>query len=443
MPKTKNRKHRPLLSLQHGKHTALFYGLTILLSYFLVWTITPTLVEPTDETILLRQTFLIFCFISLSLSFLLFFMRSTYRAAIVLFFRCYLIIIQGYGQPGFFTVKLLLGIALLLETGVILQRPFNWILSGIFSGLLIYGQVYNPVLGHSTLFGPEEFAGTDTLLVMLFIFAVVSSCINMMIHHDDVRDKMENSFNTQRDSIIALAEFNANLQSYARRVGHESSDRERNRISREIHDISGYIFTNLIALLNAACSIPPNDQEKLSEILITARRQAHEGLNETRTALRKTRETPIPEEVGVRAIHKIVQIFRQVTGVNVQVNWGNIPHSFSRELNFALYRTIQEALTNAFRHGMATEITIHFLIEKNELKLSVVDNGKGAEEVVKGIGLTGMQERIGNLGGQIRVSNAPGGGFSLNVTVPLSEKEKKGKSEYGKCDDRGRSESLC
>ncbi|MBN2625527.1 MAG: sensor histidine kinase [Spirochaetales bacterium] len=426
MPGSKHRTSQPLLSLQHGKGAALFYGLTILFSYALVWNISPSLVEPADDTVLVRQTFLIFCLFSFSLSLLLFFMRSTYRAAIILFFRCYLIMIQGYGQPGFFTVKLILGIALLLETGIILQRPYNWIFSGIFTGLMIAGQVYNPVFGHSSFFGPEVYASPDALSVMLFLFTVVSFCINMMIHHADVRVITERNFNTQRASMIALAEFNANLQAYAQRVGHESSDRERNRISREIHDISGYIFTNLIALLNAACSIPADDQEKLSEILITARKQAREGLKETRTALRKTRETPIPEEEGVRAIHKIVQIFQQVTGVRVQVNWGNIPHSFSRELNFVLYRTIQEALTNAYRHGMATAITIHFLVEHRELKLSVVDNGKGAEEVVKGIGLTGMQERIGNLDGQIRVSNASGGGFSLNVTVPLDRKEKQG-----------------
>jgi signal transduction histidine kinase len=426
MAEANRRNPQSLLSLTHGKGVALFYGLTIPVSYALVWFIYPTLVEPADDTILVRQTFLIFCLFSLSLSFLLFFMKSTYRAAIILFFRCYLIMIQGYGQPGFFTVKLILGIALLLETGIILQRPYNWTLSGVFTVLMIYGQVYNPVFGHSSFFGHEEYASPEVLLVMFFIFAVVALCINMMIHHADVRVIMERNFNIQRDSMIALAEFNANLQSYARRVGNESSDRERNRISREIHDISGYIFTNLIALLNAACSIPSSDQEKLSEILITARKQAREGLNETRTALRKTRETPIPEEEGVRAIHKIVQIFQQVTGVRVQVNWGNIPHSFSRELNFVIYRTIQEALTNAYRHGMATAITIHFLVERQELRLSVVDNGKGAEEVVKGIGLTGMQERIGNLDGRIRVSNAPGGGFSLNITVPLDRKEKQG-----------------
>ncbi len=423
MPGSKHRTPRPLLFLLHGKTVALFFVLTVLTSYVLVWFITPTLVEPADDTVLVRQAFLSFCLISLSLSLLLLFMRSTYRAALILFFRCYLIIIQGYGQPGYFTVKLLLGIALLLEAGIILQRPYNWILSALFTGFMVYGQVYNPVFGHSSFFGPEVYAGPEVILVMLFIFAVLSFSINMMIHQANIKLKTERNFNTQRDSMKALAEFNANLQSYARRVGNESSDRERNRISREIHDISGYIFTNLIALLNAACSIPANDQEKLSEILITARRQAREGLNETRTALRKTRETPIPEEEGVRAIYKIVEIFQQVTGVKVQVNWGNIPHSFSRELNFALYRTVQEALTNAFRHGMATEVTIHFLIERGDLKLSVVDNGKGAEEVVKGIGLTGMQERIGNLGGRIRVSNAPGGGFSLNVTVPLAKRE--------------------
>lgn len=418
----KRRSAPPLLFLSHGRSVALFYFFTVYLSYLLVWFIAPTLVEPADDTILVRQSFLAFCLISLVLSSILFFMKSTYRAAVILIFRTYLIVVQGYGQSGYFNVKLLLGVALLLETGIILKKPYNRIMSGFFIVLLILGQVYNPLFGHSSFFGPEEYAPPLTLSVMSFLYGVVAICINLMVHHADIKETTERNFIAQRDSMRALAEFNANLQSYARRVDHESSDRERNRISREIHDISGYIFTNLIALLNAACSIPPTDQEKLSDILITARKQAREGLNETRTALRKTRETPIPEEEGLLAINKIVQIFQQVTGVKVQVNWGNIPRSFSRELNFAIYRTIQEALTNAFRHGMATEITIHFLIENRTLKLSVADNGKGAEEVVKGIGLTGMQERVGNLGGEIHVSNVPGGGFNLSVAVPLEEK---------------------
>lgn len=329
--------------------------------------------------------------------------------------------IQGYGLEGFYTLNLVLCLGLLIETGLLLKKPYNIILSSFFILCILSSQRYTILFGHTDRYGQEVFASYNQIIILGFILSSFAAVVITMVNQVDQKEDMQRSLTLQKDTMKALAEFNADLQNYARRIDIESSDRERNRISREIHDISGYIFTNLIALLNAACSIPPEDQLALSDILITARKQAHEGLNETRTALRKTREIPIPEEEGVRAINKIISIFQKVTGVQVSVNWGNTPHSFSREMNFAIYRTIQESLTNAIRHGLATEITIHFLIEQSHLKLTIIDNGQGAESVVKGIGLTGMEERIGNLKGHIHMDNAPGGGFELNVIIPISE----------------------
>jgi two-component system sensor histidine kinase DesK len=62
---------------------------------------------------------------------------------------------------------------------------------------------------------------------------------------------------------------------------------------------------------------------------------------------------------------------------------------------------------------------VSFHVEGEELALTITDNGKGAFEVVKGIGITGMEERLGALGGIVRIGRAPEGGFSLFVQVPL------------------------
>ena len=61
------------------------------------------------------------------------------------------------------------------------------------------------------------------------------------------------------------------------------------------------------------------------------------------------------------------------------------------------------------RHGKATRVRVNFWVEGEELSLTITDNGKGAFEVVKGIGLTGMEERIGALGGSVSVGPRPGG----------------------------------
>jgi signal transduction histidine kinase len=138
-------------------------------------------------------------------------------------------------------------------------------------------------------------------------------------------------------------------------------------------------------------------------------------------ALRKLREEQPGLTNSPRAIFKIVSIFRKITGIEVELSLGNMPHYLSQELNLALYRTVQEALTNAVRHGKANHVRVSFWVNAGELRLTITDNGKGAFEVVKGIGLTGMEERIGALGGTVQIGRAAEGGFSLAVQVPLGE----------------------
>jgi glucose-6-phosphate-specific signal transduction histidine kinase len=118
-------------------------------------------------------------------------------------------------------------------------------------------------------------------------------------------------------------------------------------------------------------------------------------------------------------IYQIVDIFKQVTGTKVELSFSNLPLSFDETLNRSLYRIVQESLTNAIRHGKATEVRLQFWIHEETLKISIHDNGIGAQEITKGIGLTGMEERMSELGGSIKAGNAAEGGFTLNLSIPL------------------------
>jgi signal transduction histidine kinase len=117
----------------------------------------------------------------------------------------------------------------------------------------------------------------------------------------------------------------------------------------------------------------------------------------------------------------MVNSFSRATGLDVEVNWGNAPWSFGDDLNAAVYRLIQESMTNAFRHGRATKIQIRFWITDEKLLIVVHDNGRGANEVHPGIGLTGMTERLAPLGGRLV---AAGGerGFSVRAEIPYGNK---------------------
>jgi len=211
------------------------------------------------------------------------------------------------------------------------------------------------------------------------------------------------------------------LQSYARTIDEEAISSERNRISREIHDISGYRFTNVIALMDAAISMGGKDPDKLQELCFSARTQARDGLIETRRALRALRTDEQYIKNGIQAIYKICAVFHKVTGIDISIESGNIPTTFGPEIDLAVYRLVQEALTNAIRHGRASAVKIYFWIHYETLEIIVQDNGLGAQQVVKGIGLSGMEERLGNLGGTLETESAAEGGFRLKVQIPIKK----------------------
>lgn len=345
--------------------------------------------------------------------------RQTMWLYVILAVRGYLLVVLGYSIGAFLSARLVLGIGLMTEIGVLVAFPHALVTAGLAIAALALAQAVPAILGSSSLVDVLPRPTFDQLAVYCFVLTVVAAAASFLARMAARQREQGELLRNQEGTLDTLAELNLNLQGYARTVDEESSERERNRISREIHDISGYIFTNLIALMDAAGSMPRNDQAGLTDLLITARKTAQEGLRETRLALHKLRDTQQREHNTPRAIFKIVSIFRKITGLEVMLSLGNLPNFLGPHLNLALYRTVQEALTNAVRHGKATRIRVIFWVEGEELQLTITDNGTGAFEVVKGIGLCGMEERIGALGGTVRVGRAPEGGFSLAVQVPL------------------------
>ena len=422
----RRKKHRiPETSIvkRYGWGLVYFYISFIVITYVLTFFGAGSIVDESSPSAILEQTFPIFFAISLLLSALLFLVKSNFATLMIILFRFYLIAIQGYGVGSFFFLKLLLGFGLLFEAVFFFQSPYNLISAfPLIVGLLAV-QMYNPFLGHYARESREIFASWQKLTALAFVWGLCAVLLGFVTEMAQNSEEYKRHFSIQNKGMQLLTDLNIDLQSYARKIDHESSERERNRISRELHDISGYIFTNLIVMLDAACSIPPENFNELSDLLISARKEARQGLEETRSALQKKRAVQFPEDEGLRAINKIITNFQNVTGIRVDVSWGNAPSTFSPEINFILYRTVQEALTNAFKHGLATEVSIDFLIREGTLRVSISDNGKGANQVVKGIGLTGMDERIGALGGSVQAFANSGKGFTLLAQIPLERKE--------------------
>jgi signal transduction histidine kinase len=130
---------------------------------------------------------------------------------------------------------------------------------------------------------------------------------------------------------------------------------------------------------------------------------------------------PLLDELGLLpALRALVDGFGERTGIAVSFAAPPMLPELSADAELALFRALQEALSNVARHAKATSVAIALSERNGAVDLEVSDDGRGfAGE--HGVGLTGMSERLGALGGGMRIANAVGGGARLAVRLPYRQ----------------------
>ena len=224
-------------------------------------------------------------------------------------------------------------------------------------------------------------------------------------------------------SLISLEQANRSYQEYAEKVEHQSEDKERNRITREIHDTIGYALTNIGMLLQAGKAIAAKDSDRLNELLDAAREQANAALQESRNILYKLRAARPAGIQGLASVHRLARSLQEATGIEVEVSFGNAPWSFGSSVDSAIFRLVEEGITNAIKHGMARRIRISYWLTSDELQVRIWNDGRGSATVAEGIGIQGMRERFAGFGGRIEASNVADG-FVLAAYVPAEAVER-------------------
>jgi signal transduction histidine kinase len=214
-----------------------------------------------------------------------------------------------------------------------------------------------------------------------------------------------------------LTSANVGFQRYAIDAEHRAAEAERNRIVRELHDSIGYTLTNVVVMSRVAERIAPIEHMELRELLGTIRNQAQSGLTEMRSTLRILRAGRPNRPRGMAAIQQLAVTFQRSTGVEINVEFTNVSWDPDSPLDAAIFRIVQEALTNAFRHGRARHVLVHFFQDATGLFLNIEDDGNGAESEGVGLGLSGMQERVRGLRGTFSISTTRFG-FSVRIWLP-------------------------
>jgi signal transduction histidine kinase len=231
---------------------------------------------------------------------------------------------------------------------------------------------------------------------------------------------------SQLESVIL--ERTAELQILTQRL-LKVQDEERRKLSRDLHDSTGQTLT---ALKISVASLQMKFEKDPATVLLLAQVSglADQAISEIRT-MSYLLHPPLLDEVGLAcAAEWYVEGFAKRSGVSVTLDVAPIKKRLPMSIEIALFRVLQESLTNVQRHSGAASVHVSLKCSLDDLVLEVNDDGRGipADRLNRlretsadsGVGFAGMRERMRELYGTLEIESR-GQGLSLRATVPASE----------------------
>ncbi len=231
------------------------------------------------------------------------------------------------------------------------------------------------------------------------------------------------------DRVRAYEEIRASREQLRRLSTHLQSARESERgaIAREIHDELGGALTALkFDIASFEEVLPAGDAGPLRDIIVEKLESMSALIDTTVQTMRRiiTQLRPVLlDSLGLNAaVEWLADDFQHRTGIACEIRFRGAEELTDRDRATAVYRIVQEALTNVARHAGATRVEIAMEISRGTLLLTVRDDGKGVTEDQIGapgsFGIMGMKERALILGGEVTLSKAPEGGTTVTLTLP-------------------------
>jgi two-component system sensor histidine kinase UhpB len=201
-----------------------------------------------------------------------------------------------------------------------------------------------------------------------------------------------------------------------------AQEEERRRLARDLHDEVNQALTAILLRLEALSQDAP--PERAGE-LVELKRLVNQAMGELLTLARQLRPSALDDHGLVPALETQLKRFGARTGVEVRLRTDGDPNELPEDVQTALYRITQEALTNAGRHAGATAVEVDVGYEDGRVDLRVRDDGTGfdpgaltrSERPGVGLGLGGMAERARLVGGELDIRSAPGGGTTVSMRI--------------------------
>jgi len=263
--------------------------------------------------------------------------------------------------------------------------------TGLWVPLLVRGRAIGVLAAHDKLGADVRFTDTDLRLAETFAARAALAV--------DLSERIA------RDSL--------------RRVV-EGQELERRRLARELHDETGQALTSILLGLKALeeRSKDPASRaatEELRELVVST-------LRDVRRLAVELRPSALDDFGLVAALERLAESFAEQTGISVDFQTALAGERLPEEVETALYRIVQESLTNVVKHAQARRVSILLARKVGAVKAVVEDDGQGfdpAEQTDDGYGLMGMRERLALLGGRLEVESGHDGGTTIAAEVPV------------------------
>ncbi|HJF13333.1 MAG TPA: sensor histidine kinase [Enteractinococcus helveticum] len=199
--------------------------------------------------------------------------------------------------------------------------------------------------------------------------------------------------------------------------------KERERFSRDLHDIVGHTMSVISLHAGVASEAVGNDDRAASEALDRIRTASNRSLRELRSMVRMLRSPAEGRETHrVQSLSAIQELVDTAKGAGIEIDTAIEldPSDLSDTVDVAAYRMLQESITNIVRHSQATRAKVKANIRDGRLCLTITDNGRGStmDHQRTGYGIASMTERARLLGGSLTIHASEDAGFTVNAIIP-------------------------
>jgi signal transduction histidine kinase len=225
----------------------------------------------------------------------------------------------------------------------------------------------------------------------------------------------------QRSQRARLIQVNQRLVQHAATLEQLTISRERNRISRELHDTLAHTLSAMAVQLDAFVAVWEDIPEKARGMIDQMLNTTRTGLDETRRALRALRAEPL-EEMGLAlAVRTLAEDFAARESLQLDLAIPEHLDHLSLEVEQCYFRVAQEALENIARHASAQRLSVRMQGNGHGLRMTVADDGHGfdvqSESAAEKFGLIGMRDRADLIGAKLEVVSQPDQGTTIHLIL--------------------------